>query len=92
MFTICIVCGKIQSRGLAWGKHSAITHMILEQGPSEGPHTGEDEVDLIKLSGGIGGSVVFCQQAFQQGTQSLIGQNTETNTVDNMQELSIHLN
>lgn len=66
--------------------------MILEQGPSKGPHTGKDEVDLIELSGGVSRSVVFCQQAFQQGTKSLIGRNTEINTVHHMQELSINLN
>lgn len=50
--------------------------MILEQGPSEGPDTGEDKVDLIKLSGRVGRGVVLGQQAFQQGAQRLIGGNT----------------
>lgn len=47
--------------------------MILEQRPSKGPDTSEDKVDLIKFSGRVGRSVVLSQQAFQQGTQSLIG-------------------
>lgn len=55
--------------------------MILEQGPSEGPNTSEDKVDLIKLSGRVGRSVVLSQQAFQQGTQRLIGKNIGTEHV-----------
>lgn len=47
--------------------------MILEQGPSKGPDTSEDKVDLIKFPGRVGRSVVLSQQAFQQGTQRLIG-------------------
>lgn len=35
--------------------------MILEQGPSEGPDAGENKVDLIKLSGGIGRGVLLRQ-------------------------------
>ena len=48
--------------------------MILEEGATEGPNTGEDEVDLIKFSGGVSRSVFLRQQAVQQATQSLIGQ------------------
>lgn len=58
--------------------------MILEQGPSEGPDTSEDKVDLIKLSGGVGRSVVLSQQAFQQGTQRLIGSDIEKTSELNM--------
>lgn len=47
--------------------------MILEEGPSEGPDAGEDKVDLVNLSGGVGGGVVLGQEAFQQRTQRLIG-------------------
>lgn len=35
--------------------------MILEQGPTKGPDAGEDKVDLVKLSGGIGRGVVLSQ-------------------------------
>lgn len=58
--------------------------MILEQGPSEGPDTSEDKVELIKFSGRVGRSVVLSQQAFQQGTQSLIGSDIEKTSELNM--------
>lgn len=35
--------------------------MVLEQGSSEGPDAGKYEVDLVKLSGGIGRGVVLSQ-------------------------------
>lgn len=48
-----------------------VTYVILEQSPSKRPHTGEDKVNLIKFPRRVSGSVAVCQQAFQQGTQSL---------------------
>lgn len=50
---------------------SFTTHMILEESSSEGPDAGEDEVDLVKLPGRVGRSVVFCQQAVQERAQRL---------------------
>lgn len=50
-----------------------VTDVILEQSPSKCPHTGEDKVNLIKFPRRVSRSVMVCQQAFQQGTQRLIG-------------------
>lgn len=51
--------------------------MILKESPPKSPDTGEDKVDLIKFSRGVWWSVVLCQQAVQQGAQSLIEQNID---------------
>lgn len=74
MWSGLIMCINVSS----WSCDYLITtDMILKESASEGPDTGEDKVDLIQFSGGVWWSVVLCQQAVQQGAESLIDQNIE---------------
>lgn len=46
-------------------------HLVLEHGPSEGPDSGEDEVELVEILVAVWRSVFWNEETLQEVTQHL---------------------
>lgn len=46
-------------------------YLVLEKGPTKGPGTGEDKIELIEVLGRVWWYVLWCQQALEQAQHHL---------------------